>query len=92
MVVNNQIGFTTNPIDGRGGFYCSEIAKAFDTPIIHVNSDDPEAIHRVCKFAVEYRQRFHKDILIDVIGYRRYGHNELDEPEFTQPQMYNQIR
>ncbi|KAL4472230.1 hypothetical protein ABPG72_013863 [Tetrahymena utriculariae] len=92
MIVNNQIGFTTNPIDGRGGFYCSDIAKAFDTPILHVNSDDPEAIHRVCKFAVEYRQRFQKDILIDVIGYRRYGHNELDEPEFTQPHMYNHIK
>ena len=92
MVVNNQIGYTTTPIDGRTSKYCTEIAKAFEIPIIHVNSDDVEAVHKISSLVVEYRQKFHKDIMIDLIGYRRYGHNEVDEPEFTQPLMYNQIR
>lgn len=92
MVVNNQIGYTTTPIDGRTSKYCTEISKAFEIPIIHVNSDDVEAVHKVSILAAEYRQKFNKDIMIDLIGYRRYGHNEVDEPEFTQPLMYNQIR
>ena len=92
MVVNNQIGYTTTPIDGRTSKYCTEISKAFEMPIIHVNSDDVEAVHKISNLAAEYRQTFHKDIMIDLIGYRRYGHNEVDEPEFTQPLMYNHIR
>lgn len=92
MVVNNQIGYTTTPIDGRTSKYCTEVAKAFEIPVIHVNSDDVEAVHKISLFAAEYRQQFKKDIMIDLVGYRRYGHNEVDEPEFTQPLMYNKIR
>ena len=92
MVVNNQIGYTTTPIDGRTGKYCTDVAKAFEIPIIHVNSDDVETVHKISVFAAEYRREFGKDIMIDLIGYRRYGHNEVDEPEFTQPLMYNKIR
>lgn len=92
MVVNNQIGYTTTPIDGRTSKYCTDVAKAFEIPIIHVNSDDVEAVHKISILAAEYRQKFKKDIMIDLFGYRRYGHNEVDEPEFTQPLMYSQIR
>ncbi|EGR31606.1 oxoglutarate dehydrogenase, putative [Ichthyophthirius multifiliis] len=92
IIVNNQIGFTTSPIDGRSSFHCSEIAKSFDAPILHINADDPESVHKMCKLAVEYRQKFKKDILLDIVSYRRYGHNEVDEPEFTQPVMYKQIK
>lgn len=92
MVVNNQIGYTTTPIDGRTSKYCTDIAKAFEIPIIHVNSDDIETVHKVGLLVAEYRQKFNKDIMVDLIGYRRYGHNEVDEPEFTQPLMYHKIR
>lgn len=92
MVVNNQIGYTTVPNDGRCSKYCTELCKSFDIPIIHVNSDDPETVHKLSQFAIDYRNTFKKDFMIDLIGYRRYGHNEVDEPGFTQPLMYEKIR
>jgi 2-oxoglutarate dehydrogenase E1 component len=92
IIVNNQIGFTTNPTDVRQSPYCSDLAKAFNAPILHVNAEDPEAVVRVCKIAMEWRQRFKKDVVIDLIGYRKHGHNEIDEPDFTQPNMYAIIR
>lgn len=92
MIVNNQIGYTTRPIHSRSSKYCSDIVKAFGIPIIHVNSEHIEDVYRVMQFAVDYRHKFKKDILVDLVCYRRYGHNEVDEPEFTQPTMYKQIR
>lgn len=92
IIANNQLGFTTNPENGRSTLYASDLAKGFKVPIIHVNADDPEACIEVARIASAYQERFEKDILIDLIGYRRYGHNELDEPGFTQPVMYQKIR
>jgi 2-oxoglutarate dehydrogenase E1 component len=92
VVVNNQIGFTTDPTVARTSPYCSDIAKAFNAPILHVNAEDPESVVRVCKVAMEWRQKFKKDVVIDLIGYRKHGHNEIDEPDFTQPNMYAVIR
>src|SRR3954468_7452770 len=91
FVVNNQIGFTTLPTAARSGPYCTEVAKMVQAPILHVNGDDPEAVVHVARIATEYRQRFKRDIVIDMFCYRRYGHNESDEPMFTQPLMYQQI-
>ena len=91
FVVNNQIGFTTLPTSSRSGPYCTEVAKIVQAPILHVNGDDPEAVVHVCRIATEYRQHFKRDIVIDMFCYRRYGHNESDEPMFTQPLMYKQI-
>ena len=91
LVVNNQIGFTTTPMDARSGTYCTELAKAIDAPILHVNADDVLSVIKCCKMAAEYRQKFQKDIVIDIIGYRQFGHNELDQPSFTQPLMYERI-
>eukprot|EP01071_Lankesteria_metandrocarpae_P014124 Lankesteria_metandrocarpae@DN8128_c0_g1_i1.p1 len=91
MVVNNQIGFTTNVVDAGSGKSCVSIAKAIDAPIFHVNADDPEAVTRVAQLALDYRQEFKGDVFINLIGYRRYGHNELDMPKFTQPTMYNEV-
>jgi 2-oxoglutarate dehydrogenase E1 component len=91
FVVNNQIGFTTLPTYSRSGPYCTEIAKIVQAPILHVNGDDPEAVVHVSRIATEYRQHFKRDIVIDMFCYRRYGHNESDEPMFTQPLMYKQI-
>ncbi len=85
LIVNNQIGFTTDPVDGRSTHYASDIAKGFDVPIIHVNADNPAACVTAVRIAVAYRAHFGKDFLIDLVGYRRYGHNEGDEPSFTQP-------
>lgn len=90
--MNNQIGFTTNPIDSRSSYYCTEVAKAVDAPVIHVNGDEPDILDKCMKIAVQYRQKFHKDIFIDIVGYRRYGHNEQDQPNFTQPLMYEKIK
>jgi 2-oxoglutarate dehydrogenase E1 component len=92
LIANNQVGFTTNPDDGRSTRYASDMAKGFDMPIIHVNADDAEACLAAMKLAVAYRNRFHEDVLIDLIGYRRHGHNETDEPNYTQPKMYSIIK
>lgn len=91
IIANNQLGYTTPPSEGRSTLYASDLAKGFKIPIVHVNADDPEACIEVARLAMAYRERFQKDFLIDLIGYRRYGHNEGDEPSFTQPQMYDQI-
>jgi len=91
IVANNQIGFTTNYQDGRSSIYCTDIAKVTKCPVFHVNADDAEAIVFVMKLAVEYRQKYHADVFIDLLGYRKYGHNEGDEPRFTQPLLYKAI-
>lgn len=91
VIANNQIGFTTDAGEGRSTLYASDLAKGFKIPIVHVNADDPEACIEAARLAIAYREEFQKDFLIDLIGYRRYGHNEGDEPRFTQPQMYARI-
>lgn len=92
IIANNQLGFTTEPEDGRSTLYASDLAKGFKVPIVHVNADDPEACIEVARIAFAYQEKFEKDFLIDLIGYRRYGHNELDEPGFTQPLLYRLVR
>lgn len=92
FVVNNQIGFTTAPSNSRSGPYCSDLALAATAPILHCNGDDPEAVVYCAKMATEFRQTFHKDVVIDMFCYRRYGHNEGDDPTFTQPLMYAKIK
>lgn len=92
IVINNQVGFTTDPKDGRSTTYCTDLAKMLEVPIFHVNGDDPESLWSVAELCIEYRQRFKKDAVIDLICYRRYGHNEGDEPAFTQPRLYKKIR
>jgi 2-oxoglutarate dehydrogenase E1 component len=91
IITNNQIGYTTDPDDSRSTLYASDLAKGFEIPIVHVNADDPDACLAVIRMAMDYRARFHADFLIDLVGYRRWGHNEGDEPSFTQPRMYDQI-
>jgi len=91
MVVNNQIGFTTNYLDGRTSTYCTDVGKVTLSPVLHVNADDVEAVVHAALFALEYRMRFRSDVFLDLLGYRKYGHNEGDEPRFTQPKLYKII-
>ena len=91
LIVNNQIGFTTTAVEARSSRYPTDIAKLVEAPIFHVNGDDPEAVAWVVELALRFRQRFHRDVVVDIIGYRRWGHNEGDEPAFTQPLMYQKI-
>ena len=91
IVINNQVGFTTNYLDARSSTYCTDIAKVILAPVLHVNGDDPEALVHAMRLAIEYRQRFQRDIFIDLLCYRKYGHNEGDEPRFTQPLLYKAI-
>jgi 2-oxoglutarate dehydrogenase E1 component len=91
IVINNQVGFTTNYLDGRSSTYCTDVAKVTMSPVLHVNADDAEAVVHAATFALEYRMAFGRDVFIDLLGYRKYGHNEGDEPRFTQPKLYKAI-
>jgi len=91
IVVNNQIGFTTNYLDARSSTYCTDVGKVTLSPVLHVNADDVEAVVHASLFALEYRMKFSRDVFIDLLGYRKYGHNEGDEPRFTQPKLYKAI-
>jgi 2-oxoglutarate dehydrogenase E1 component len=92
IIINNQIGFTTTPAEARSTLYCTDVAKMIQVPIFHVNADDPDAVLHCAELAMNYRERFGSDVVMDVIGYRRHGHNEGDEPAFTQPRLYAMIR
>ena len=92
IIQDNQVGFTTDPEDARSTPYAGDLAKGFNVPIIHVNADDVEACMSAVRLAMAYRERWHRDIVIDVIGYRRYGHNETDEPAYTQPTIAAKIK
>jgi 2-oxoglutarate dehydrogenase E1 component len=91
LIINNQVGFTTNYLEGRSSTYCTDVGKVTKAPIWHVNGDDVEGLVHVIRMAIEYRQVFHSDVFIDILGYRKYGHNEGDEPRFTQPTLYKAI-
>src|SRR5213075_205455 len=91
LIANNQVGFTTDPQDGRSTRYSSDLAKGFDIPIIHVNADDPECALSAVRFALAYRRRFGHDVVVDLVGYRRHGHNEQDEAAYTQPLLAARI-
>jgi 2-oxoglutarate dehydrogenase E1 component len=92
VITNNQVGFTTDPVDARSTHYASDLAKGFEIPVLHVNGDDVEACVAAVAMCIAYRERFAKDILIDLVGYRRHGHNETDEPSFTQPELYKLVK
>jgi 2-oxoglutarate dehydrogenase E1 component len=92
IITNNQVGFTTDPTDARSTHYASDLAKGFEVPIVHVNADDIEACIHAVRLSWDYRRTYHRDVVIDLIGYRRFGHNETDEPSYTQPLMYQKIR
>ena len=92
IITNNQVGFTTEPTNYRSFQHSSDLVKPFEVPILRVNSSDPVAVIKACRFAVEYWSKYGKDVMLDMIGYRYYGHNEVDEPSFTQPVMYKKIR
>jgi len=92
IIINNQIGFTTSPEEGRSSIYSTDVARMTQIPIFHVNGDDPEAVYRTLRIALDYRQVYKKDIVLDVVGFRKLGHNETDEPSYTQPLMYQRVR
>src|SRR5271154_2645526 len=91
VIVNNQIGFTTLPADARSSMYATDVAKMIEAPVFHVNGDDPMAVAWCAQLALEFRQVFHRDMVVDMYCYRRHGHNEGDEPMFTQPDLYAEI-
>ncbi|HXI26111.1 MAG TPA: multifunctional oxoglutarate decarboxylase/oxoglutarate dehydrogenase thiamine pyrophosphate-binding subunit/dihydrolipoyllysine-residue succinyltransferase subunit [Pyrinomonadaceae bacterium] len=92
IIINNQIGFTTSPESGRSSIYSTDVARMTQSPIFHINGDDPEAAYRTMRIALDYRQKYHKDVVLDVVGFRRLGHNEGDEPSYTQPLMYQRVK
>src|SRR5204863_8460625 len=92
IIINNQIGFTTSPEAGRSSIYSTDVARMTQLPVFHINGDSPEAAYRALRIALDYRQQYKKDVVLDVIGFRRLGHNESDEPSYTQPLMYQRVR
>ena len=92
VIINNQVGFTTSPYKGRSTIYSTDVAQTINAPIFHVNAQCMDEVSRVFKIAADYRQTFGTDVVIDLIGYRKMGHNELDQPMFTQPLMYNIVK
>ena len=92
VVVNNQIGFTTDATEARSSLYCTDVAKVIEAPIFHVNGNDPLAVAMVAELALAYRQKFSEDVVIDINCYRKHGHNEADDPAFTQPLLYKKIK
>src|SRR2546425_10883249 len=92
IIINNQIGFTTSPEAGRSSIYSTDVARMTQLPIFHINGDDPDAAYRTMRIALDYRQKYKKDVVLDVVGFRRLGHNETDEPSYTQPLMYHRVK
>jgi 2-oxoglutarate dehydrogenase E1 component len=92
IIINNQIGFTTDPREARSSYHCTNVAKGVGAPIFHVNGDDVDAVVAVCQLAAQFRQVFHRDCVVDIVCFRRHGHNSLDDPSITQPQTYRRIQ